>query len=339
MAAATYATDAARAYNKVDPASAIRAHLKAITHLAGTGRLAAAAAEQLDVAEIYEEDGASYDAAVALSNAADYYVAEAMLAQAVHCLKRAGAHLVDEERYSDAHERFDRAANLCLDDNLLKFNAPPISLDAALCLLCLRDDERTVKYLKDVSEKDLNFVVSREKRFLLDLVLCAQEGRLDDLVDHMWNYDYAVELEPHELSMLRVVFTVVEASVHTSSADAQAAQAEEEDASEDSWDEDSSGDEDEDEGGGGAASSRRSRKSQKKKKKKSKKAKKSKGGKKSKKAKGGVSAGDSLLSDDGDASDGSGSVGSGRTGYTGATGVTGTTGLTGTTGAASGAGR
>jgi len=45
LAAATYASDAARAYGKVDPGAAIRARLKAITQLAGTGRLAAAASE------------------------------------------------------------------------------------------------------------------------------------------------------------------------------------------------------------------------------------------------------------------------------------------------------
>jgi len=174
----------------------VRSYVLAISELAGVGRFLAAAAIQMDVAELYEEDGASFDAAVALTNAADYYVGEAMLPQAVHCLRRAGAHLVDEERYNDAAQRFDRAWQLCLEDNLLKFNGPPIALNAALCYLCLRDDERTLQYALDVSKKDLNFVVSREKRFILDIILCAQEGRLDDFTDHIWNFDYVVELQP-----------------------------------------------------------------------------------------------------------------------------------------------
>jgi len=277
---------------------------------------------------MYEDDGASYDAAVALGNSADYFVAEAMLPQAVHCLRRAGAHLVDEERYNDAWERFDRAATLSLDDNLLKFNAPPIALDAALCLLCLRDDERTLRYVRDVSDRDLNFVVSREKRFLLDLILCAQEGRLDDLTDHMWNFDYAAELEPHELAMLRVVFSVVEASMHAPGGDTRP---DDSDGSDDSWDTDSDEDEDEDEdrdtgvrgrtgtGTAGTASGRRAsaRGST------SKKSSLSKAKKKTKKGKGGKRDRPSVLGGDGDDdSDGGGSIGTTATGFTRGTGTT-----------------
>lgn len=125
---------------------------------------------------MYEEDGALHEAAIALSFAADYYVGEvrprsrrielastesavpavgkspdplvqrswspsrrqSMYPQAVLCLTRAGEHLVEEERFGDAADRFDRAAKFCLDDNLLKFNAPSLAFNVVLCYLALR---------------------------------------------------------------------------------------------------------------------------------------------------------------------------------------------------------
>ena len=57
----------------------------------------------------------------------------------------------------------------------------------------------------DCSQRDPNFAVGREKRFLLDVVDSARGASLHEFADHCWNYDFVDALDPFELALLQVV--------------------------------------------------------------------------------------------------------------------------------------
>lgn len=77
-----------------------------------------------------------------------------------------------------------------------------------------QNDERALDYIEEHSAVDLNFVVSREKRFVLDLILAAQERDVGRFVDHAWNFDYVVELKPFQLRLLHDVYVAMKEPVH-----------------------------------------------------------------------------------------------------------------------------
>lgn len=199
LSAASYFIDAAEALRKVEPLEAVGMYGKAIAEYAALGRFLTAAAVQREVAEIFVEEEATYDAATAFGYAADYYAGEALAGPAMVCLLRGGELFVMDERFELAAGFFERAAKLALDDNLLKFNTPAIALDVVLCYLCLRDDERAIDFVEAQAETDFNFSASREKRFALDIVLNCQERDKHAFMDHVWNYDYVHEFAPYQL--------------------------------------------------------------------------------------------------------------------------------------------
>jgi tetratricopeptide (TPR) repeat protein len=213
LGAASYFIDAAECMRKVDPLEAIRLYGKAIAEYAVLGRFHVAAALQRTVAELYEADDAFFDAAVAHGYAADYYQGENIAGPALASLVRSAELLILEERYEMASQALIRAIRLCLDDNLLKFNSSALALDVVLCFLCLRDDERALDFIEEHTELDFVFAVSRERRFVLDLILNCQERDKHAFIDHAWNYDYVFELKPYQLHMLHEMFQAIQEPV------------------------------------------------------------------------------------------------------------------------------
>jgi tetratricopeptide (TPR) repeat protein len=243
LSSATYLCDAAECMQRTDPLDAVALFQRAVGEFASLGRFLAAAAVQREIADIHELQHALFEAAVALSNAADYYVGEALPHPAVACLVRAGEHFVEDERYSEAAKRFLQAISLCLDDNLMKFNGPQLALATTLCYLALRDDTKAMDFVEQHAGKDPLFLVSREKRFLLDVILAAQERRPDDFMDHCWNFDYVYELHPHHLRLLHEVYEAI-----LDAKEAEEGLVGEESESEDSWVAEEEEEEEEDEG-------------------------------------------------------------------------------------------
>ncbi len=58
--------------------------------------------------------------------------------------------------------------------------------------------------MDSIPKTDVYFGASKEKRFLLDIIDDILDRQLDAFVDHVWNFDYAMELTSYELTMLKV---------------------------------------------------------------------------------------------------------------------------------------
>jgi hypothetical protein len=57
----------------------------------------------------------------------------------------------------------------------------------------------TEAFLLTLCKKFPLFATRREATFLHDILACAKLMDHDAYIDHVWNYDYVKELEPHEL--------------------------------------------------------------------------------------------------------------------------------------------
>ncbi len=82
------------------------------------------------------------------------------------------------------------------------------------CLLCLLADlhlEDARNYVVQQLD-DYTFQTSREKRFAMDILYCIQEVDADLLIDHIWNYDYVVELSYRQLTLLEIIMEAVKST-------------------------------------------------------------------------------------------------------------------------------
>jgi alpha-soluble NSF attachment protein len=206
LVAASYFVDGGDCMGRVDVLEAVHFYGRAVALYAVLGRFVSAATTQLRVAEIYEADGAHFQAAEAFQFAADYFIGDDLYIQTCQALYRAGVCLCAEGgSWREASDKFDRAAFFAADHNLAKLRVPAFMLDAGLCLLADGDLEGVEDYVVECCKRSEEFSVGREKRFLLDTVDVARAALLDDFVDHCWNFDFVAGLAPHELQILELL--------------------------------------------------------------------------------------------------------------------------------------
>ena len=206
LVAATFFVDGGECMERVDVLEAVHIYGRAVALYAVQGRFVSAASTQLRVAEIYEADGAHYQAAEAFQFAADYFIGDDLYVPTVMALHRAGVCLCEEGgSWRDASDKFDRAAYFAADHNLAKLRVPALMLDAGLCLLADGDIAAVEDYVVECCQRSEEFSVGREKRFLLDTVDVLRAALVDDFVDHCWNLDFVVGLAPHQLGILELL--------------------------------------------------------------------------------------------------------------------------------------
>ena len=226
LPAAVLAADAAECFARVDASEAVRQFTLASGLFATQERFLPAANLMMRAGELQEGDNALTAAAGAFEAAAHYFLADDEYSMAVRAYHRAGACLMLEEAFEPAHEQFERAARVALDDNLTKWHAPRLVLDAGLALLAAaraRDKDREgldeaardaiearlETYVVVAARRDAFFSVGKERRFLCDAIDASKVWSWDDLMDHAWNFDDVAELQPHELAALGAVSNAV----------------------------------------------------------------------------------------------------------------------------------
>jgi hypothetical protein len=223
LASAVYAADSAECFSRVDANEAARQYRAAAGLFATANRNLTAANLMAISGELEEGDGALTSAAAAYSAAAHYFLADDEVGLSVRALKRAGACLLLEQAYEGAFEAFERAARVSFDDNLAKFHAPRLALNAGLALLAearhhagkltaKKDIEakaaveaRLEAYVLTCARRDFFFSTGRERRFLCDCIDTSKLWAWDDFMDHAWNFDDVAKLEAHELNVLQCI--------------------------------------------------------------------------------------------------------------------------------------
>lgn len=218
LGSAVFMADAAELYERVDASLSVGMYRSGAEVFAGLGRHLTAGNLMVRVGELEAADSARLSAAEAYAAASHYYLACDEYALTVSTLHSAGAILALEDAFMEAHAHFERAARVALDDNLIKWHSPRLALNAGLCVVAAiyapgaseeergRARARLEEYQSIVGRRDPRFGVGREHRFLTDVADTAAAWAVDDLIDHMWNFDYVGELQPHELALCQSIY-------------------------------------------------------------------------------------------------------------------------------------
>jgi hypothetical protein len=223
LAAAVHAADSAECFARVDANEAVKQFRVASGLFATQNHFLSAANLMTRAAELDEVDGALNAAAASFTTAAHYFLADDEVGLAVRALKRAGECQMLEQAFEAAFESFERAARVAYDDNLIKFHAPRLALNAGLALLAearqgmskvldlkareARDavEARLEAYVVLAAKRDFFFSTGRDRRFLCDCIDTSKLWAWDDFMDHVWNFDDVACLEPHELNVLECI--------------------------------------------------------------------------------------------------------------------------------------
>lgn len=199
LIAATFFVDAGDCAERVDTELATFCYVNAVAGYVVNGRFPAAAAVQRRIAALHVESGAHFEAGRAFCYAAELFSGGDDPLQATLHMYEGGQHYVHARKFAEACTAFERAAGIAEDTNLLRAKKPLLLLDALLSLLATGDVAMSEDFLRRHSSTDPFFRSSREYRFANDIIGCTRVLAIHKFMDHAWNFDYAVELAPHQL--------------------------------------------------------------------------------------------------------------------------------------------
>ncbi|OJA17616.1 hypothetical protein AZE42_01198 [Rhizopogon vesiculosus] len=195
--------NAAKAYKKDDPLTAIQALGCTISHLTKLGRFRQAADREKDIAVIYEQQ--LHDiakAAESYTRAAEWYEQEEAAATASACRKSAADLCAQVEDYRGAIQLYDMVANYALKSNLTKYSVKDYWLRSGLCALAMRDVGKAQRDIEVFKSKDITFSSTRECKFLEDICACVTEGDENAFTAAAFEYDQVTKLDEWKASIL-----------------------------------------------------------------------------------------------------------------------------------------
>lgn len=217
-------SDAGACLKKSNPSEAIGCYRSAVTLLCDAGRLNQAAKLSKEIAEIFENDGASAEdgssdainAAIAsYQQAAELFEMEQAKSQASNCLQKVAelsSGALDPPELLRAAEIYESLGRQCLESNLLKYNAKTHFLNGVMCHLANGDSIGASQALARFDSLDYTFADAREGKFARQLVECVEQFDPEGFATACFEYDRISKLDPWKTSMLVKVKRSIEDS-------------------------------------------------------------------------------------------------------------------------------
>lgn len=202
--------NAANCYKKIDNDLALKYYDEAVAIYTGNGKFSSAAKLENEIATVYESDGDKENALIHFNKAADYYLQEEATAQANKNLEKVALLSAELEKYDKAVEIFEKIAQGCIENKLLKFNAKNYLFNAGLCKLNLNDTVAMHDDLERFKDMDYTFGNSRECK-LLDVLLifiiqklleAVENYDVDAYTDAVYDFDQISTLDPWRTALL-----------------------------------------------------------------------------------------------------------------------------------------
>ncbi|KAK9801974.1 hypothetical protein WJX73_004688, partial [Symbiochloris irregularis] len=155
-----------------------------------------------EIAETTEKSGSKEESLIFYRQAGDLYAGEEQTSEANKCRTKVATIGAELENYGEAAEIFEEIARSYVDNNLLKFSAKGLLLNAGICQLCLADEVATRSALERYDDIDLNFPGSREANFLKDIADSVEEGDTDKFTNTVAEFDSMTRLDPWKTTLL-----------------------------------------------------------------------------------------------------------------------------------------
>ncbi|OQR74710.1 soluble NSF attachment protein-like [Tropilaelaps mercedesae] len=193
--AATNYGEAANCYKKTQAHQAVECLQKGNEIYTDMGRFTMAAKNHVSIAEIYENEIADLDNAIAhYEQAADYYKGEESHSSANKCLLQVARYSAQMEKYEKAINIFEEVGKSALDSALLKTSAKEYFFKAALCHLCI-DTLNATQAVAKYSELFPAFQDSRECKLITTLAAKLEDQDLDGFTAAVADYDAISRLD------------------------------------------------------------------------------------------------------------------------------------------------
>ncbi|KAJ8044988.1 Alpha-soluble NSF attachment protein [Holothuria leucospilota] len=204
QAASSY-VDAATSYKKSDPEKAISCLQRAIEIYIDMGKFTQAAKHHMSVAEVYENELVDLDKAIEnYTKAADYYKGEESTSAANKCSLKVAQYSAQQENYDKACQIYEEVAESAMDNSLLKYSAKDYFFKAALCHMCV-DNQNAQIAISKYEEKFPAFSDSREYKLLEKLIAAGEDQNADEFADAVKQYDSISRLDQwHTTILLRI---------------------------------------------------------------------------------------------------------------------------------------
>lgn len=194
---------ASKSYKKVDAQLAVDALTRAVAIFAANGRLHSAAAQEKEIAKLYEEELSSPERAMeSYRRAAEWYADEESHATANSCKLKVATFAAQLERYSEAIELFEKIGEESLNNQLSKWSVKDYFLKAGLCWLAIPDDVGARSALERYLDWDPGFRNTRECKFLDDIINDVSQGDIQAFTDHIADYDQISQLDNWKTTLL-----------------------------------------------------------------------------------------------------------------------------------------
>ncbi|KAH6571785.1 hypothetical protein BASA50_005545 [Batrachochytrium salamandrivorans] len=195
--------EAAKSFKKESPREAVNALEIAVQLLSQKGRFSAAANNQKQIAEIYENDLADMEKAMsAYDQAGEWYSGEDSTAQANACMLKVAMFSATLEQYEKAVDLFERVANKSLDNNLTKWSVREYLFKAGICILCIGDTVRTKTTFDRYISMDNSFGDTREYKLLESLLTAVENEDVEEFQGHIAGFDRLSKLDEWKVSLL-----------------------------------------------------------------------------------------------------------------------------------------
>lgn len=214
--AATFYRDAAEMYERCNLYDTVQNFKRAIFYYAQEARFDEAIRYEVRVATIYFEDEDWDNAAEHYDRAALYCRKTVSLVSAIPWSFKVGECLGFIMDYDIAMVEFERIAKDCQTHNLHRYNCAYYLLHAGFMgILFLEEDDNFFDKMDLYIEKLISiapdiFPISKEYKFLQDVLNAYSDMNMDDFADHCYNFDNCTNMNYWLLTMLRRIKRSIE---------------------------------------------------------------------------------------------------------------------------------
>ena len=188
---------------------------QAISIFTEIGRFPTAAKLEKELAELFEEDEKFEEACQHYQTAADYFESENQKSSANQCIVKV-AHLnALAEKYDDAIEQFEKAAQASVEDRLLKWGAKEFLFKAGVCRLArITDVEEQITEMEPKIEEykdlDVHFGGSYECKLLEGVIPAMEKQDITAFKKAMRDYNNVQKLDGWKTTMFLKILRKLE---------------------------------------------------------------------------------------------------------------------------------
>lgn len=124
-------------------------------------------------------------------------------------LVEAATLMAQANRFKEAADLFAQVGTKYSENNLLKYSARDVFMNAGLCWLALGDSPTLTTKLDDFKYADVSFEDSRHYKLVAECQEALDAGAADDFATAVKAFDDMTKLEPYRIHLLNVAKSVL----------------------------------------------------------------------------------------------------------------------------------